>query len=372
MSDLGSLLALRAAALAAGEDYVLATVVAVEGSSYRKPGARMLLTAGGQRAGTISGGCLEGEVSRKAWWLTENGPVVRRYSTFYDGDNDIPYGLGCGGVVEVLLERKQTAEPLLGSLASCFAQRLPCSAATVIEGPHTGARYILGVCSSEAVDLAPFPELSVLAAQAAQAQASLWPSMILAGEHARVFAEYIPPRLGLFLFGAGDDAQPLVELARTQGWYTAVADGRAHLATRDRFPLADQIEILRDGAIANLDLRATDAAVLLTHSYEQDRMLLRALLPPGLRYLGVLGPKVRTRRLVEELAPELGLTVESCMARLRSPVGLAIQAESPAAIALSITAEIEAVSHQPWLQERVSQHVAAPWQLQQHAPSFAR
>ncbi len=347
MSDVGTVLALRAELVASGEDYVLATVVAVEGSSYRKPGARMLLSASGQRAGTISGGCLEAEVSRKAWWLTENGPVVKRYSTFYDADNEVPYGLGCGGAVDVLLERKVTAEPLLERLAACFAARVPLAVATVIEGPHTGTRSVVG--GPERV------ELAAVAAVAAEQQTSSWPRVALGAEQTRVFAEYVPPRLGLFLFGAGDDAQPLVQIAHPQGWHITVADGRTQLATRTRFPLAHRVVTLSermlgnpDSLLAELDLRPTDAAVLLTHSYEQDRKLLRALLPLGLRYLGVLGPRVRTLRLVEELAPELDLAPQACMARLHSPVGLPLQAETPAAIALSIAAEIESASHQPW------------------------
>lgn len=357
MSDLCSVLTLWREAITAGEDYVLATVVAVEGSSYRKPGARMLLTASGRRAGTISGGCLEAEVSRKAWWLTGSGPVVERYSTFYDGEDNIPYGLGCGGTVEVLLERKHTADPVLQQLAGAFAQRLPCSIATVIEGPHSG----LHSCSADPVMR---PELAALAAEAWRKQASVWSTMSIEKQHARIFAEYVPPRLGFFLFGAGDDAQPLVQFAHTLGWFTAVSDGRAHLAIRDRFPLADRIAVLGTSLPHREELRPTDAAVLLTHSYEQDRQLLRELLPLHLRYLGVLGPKRRTCHLLEEIAPELGLSIASCMARLRTPVGLALQAETPAAIALSIAAEIEAASHQPWpapstLADSSSLHAAA-------------
>ena len=105
MTDLGQILPLWRELETAGADYVLATVVAVEGSSYRKPGARMLLAQDGRRAGTVSGGCLEAEVARRAWWLTASGPVVERYST-QDDDGDRPYGSGCGGVVYLLLERR--------------------------------------------------------------------------------------------------------------------------------------------------------------------------------------------------------------------------------------------------------------------------
>ena len=115
MTDLENILPLWHQLEAAGADYVLATVVDVEGPSYRKPGARMLIAQDGRRAGTVSGGCLESEVAKRAWWLTESSPVVRRYSTAAD-DGDVPYGSGCGGVVYVLLERRSTAALLLREL----------------------------------------------------------------------------------------------------------------------------------------------------------------------------------------------------------------------------------------------------------------
>src|ERR1700751_5513997 len=109
MSEQQKIVALWRTAKARGEEICLATVVRIEGSSYRQPGARMLLTRSGQRAGTISGGCLEAEVTKKAWWLTETGAVLQRYSSFFDDDSPAPYGLGCGGVVHVLLERGTAA-----------------------------------------------------------------------------------------------------------------------------------------------------------------------------------------------------------------------------------------------------------------------
>src|ERR1700675_1622277 len=115
MTDLEHILPLWNELESSGADYVLATVVAVEGSSYRKPGARMLLAQDGRRAGTVSGGCLEAEVARRAWWLTANGAVVESSSPL-DDDGDLPYGSGCGGVVFILLERRETARRLLIAL----------------------------------------------------------------------------------------------------------------------------------------------------------------------------------------------------------------------------------------------------------------
>src|SRR5215472_1048350 len=143
MTDLEHILPLWNELEATGADYVLATVVAVEGSSYRRPGARMLLAQDGRRAGTVSGGCLEAEVAKRAWWLTSHGPVVERYSTLED-DGDLPYGSGCGGVVYILLERRTTASALLNALKTAWNVRQPLTIATLLEGPQIGARAFAG------------------------------------------------------------------------------------------------------------------------------------------------------------------------------------------------------------------------------------
>jgi xanthine dehydrogenase accessory factor len=124
------------------------------------------------------------------------------------------------------------------------------------------------------------------------------------------------------------------------GWHVTVADGRSQLVRAERFPQAARVVGLREA----LELAGgEDAAVVLTHSYDQDRTVLRALLPLGIRYLGILGPRRRTERLVSEIADEIGLGAEECLGRLHSPVGLDLGGHSPAAIALSIAAELQAV-----------------------------
>ena len=142
MSDLNQVLKLWQQIEASGEDCVLATIVRVEGSSYRKPGARMLIAGSGLRAGTISGGCLEGEVSKQAWWLTEQGPVVKAYSTSFEMDEDRPFGLGCGGTVHLLLERRNNAEEFLKELQRTFLAREPLACAILLTGPDCGRRAI--------------------------------------------------------------------------------------------------------------------------------------------------------------------------------------------------------------------------------------
>jgi xanthine dehydrogenase accessory factor len=341
MSELRQILELSRKAHANGEEVCLATVVRVEGSSYRKPGARMLLTSGGHRVGTISGGCLEAEVQKKIWWLTGSGSTVQRYSSFYDEDSEMPYGLGCGGTVYVLLERGNSAESVLKALQHGADRRSGIAIVTVIDtncGDTCGTHLILSADTDAAGTVLFGDEHSPWKQQALQALRERRSSWL---REATVFIEYVPPPPALFIFGAGDDAQPLVEFAHRLGWVTTVIDGRSHLVTRERFPLADGTILF--SALDAQRLQDKDAAVILTHSYEQDRAALRLLLPKELAYLGILGPRLRTARLLEKIAPELGLTIDECRFRLHSPVGLDIGAKCPASIALAIIAEIHAV-----------------------------
>lgn len=347
MTDLVQILPLWRELESAGVDYVLATVVAVEGSSYRKPGAIMLLAQDGRRAGTVSGGCLEGEVARKCWWLTASGPVVERYSTQED-DGDRPYGSGCGGVVYLLLERRETAGPLLTSLSEAFNARIPIAVATVLQGPHIASRSIAG-----APQRANEGDLYDLALLTLNRRESLERTITVDGASTRALATYSPARPGLWIFSAGDDAKPLQKMAQDLGWFVAIADGRANLATRERFPAGDEVLSLPifdlpDAAPGLLRMRPTDAAVVMTHSFDQDSRILASLESLGfpLTYLGVLGPQRRTRELLVESARLLGRpttteAIERRLAQLHAPTGLDLGGEAPAAVALSILAEIQ-------------------------------
>jgi xanthine dehydrogenase accessory factor len=365
MTDLENILPLWRELEGSGIDYVLATIVAVEGPSYRKPGARMLLVNDGRRAGTVSGGCLEAEVARRAWWLTESGPVVERYSTAED-DGDMPYGSGCGGVVFLLLERRATAAPLLTALEKAFHQRTPLAIATVLEGPLIGQRAFTGSAQLRAttdrlnaVSACCAPALEDLSELAFSRKTSFDEEVLIGGISTRVFGDYRAARPGLWIFGAGDDAKPLLHLARELGWFVAVADGRSHLATNARFPNSNDVMVLPiaelpDAAdsLFSTRLLPTDAAVLMTHSFEQDSRVLASILGDSrifpLAYLGVLGPQRRTRELLVKAARLLHLSApadraEQWLAQLHAPTGLDLGAETPATIALSIIAEIQQI-----------------------------
>jgi xanthine/CO dehydrogenase XdhC/CoxF family maturation factor len=371
MTDIERILPLGRELEAAGADYVLATVVAVEGASYRKPGAMMLLAPDGRRAGTVSGGCLEAQVASRAWWLTANGPCVQRYSTAEE-DGERPFGSGCGGVVSLLLERRATAGPLLAALQQAFDRRAPLAVATVLAGEQIGRRAFAGLERDPSEGIRPGGDsLEELAEPSLTSGKSIEEEISGGGGDARVWVDYRPARPGLWIFGAGDDAQPLLRMAKELGWFVAVADGRSQLATRERFPLADELRVLPIGELPAIrsgrqstsqpscaaspfgNLLPQDAAAVMSHSFEQDARILASLLaleaPPA--YIGVLGPQRRTRELLAEAACLLGLPsepasatdahVECWLAQLHSPMGLDLGAESPEAIAFSAIAEIQ-------------------------------
>lgn len=363
MNDLEAILQLWRELESAGADYVLATIVGVEGSSYRRPGTHMLLAQDGRRAGTVSGGCLEGEVARKAWWLAASGPAIESYSTA-DDDGDRPYGSGCGGIVHLLLERKQTAGPLLAALDTTFTARIPLGIATVLEGEHIGKRAFFGLPgdttrkplnSAESLSALGEPGLFDLASSAFDHSSTLETRIHLDGTETRVWANRCAARSGLWICSAGDDAKPLARIARELGWFVAVLDGRSNLATEARFPEAHEVRTVSmenlTGASPQLNPLTTDAVVVMTHSFEQDSHFLAAVLSQKTQpaYIGVLGPQRRTRELLIEAARLIKVQASSnridrWLAAMHAPTGLDLGADTPSAIALAILAEIQKVT----------------------------
>jgi len=308
---------------------VLVTLVRAEGSSYRKPGAR-LLTIGNEYAGTISGGCLEAEVIKKAAWTVRSGAVLEHYSTWFDDTADIPYGLGCGGSVDLLLEPTETAEyeALLGALKRSLAG-IPATVVTWLPSERMPMRRAV-LSASEEIE---FRSNRLLDADIEAARA---------GEMEGVFVERLLPPQRLVVLGAGDDAKPLVAMAALLGWHTSVVDGRAQLSRVGRFPEAQRVLAIQPGKLDQIGIVPEDAVVLMTHSYEQDREWLAALLPSPPRYFGVLGARHRSSLLVSEASKLTGLSIAECCERIHAPVGLDLGGDGPEAIALAVIAEVQA------------------------------
>lgn len=319
-----------------GDGSVLATLFHVSGSSYRQPGARLLVCKDGSYEGSISGGCLEADLVRKATWLVRDGAAIERYSTVSDTASEVPYGLGCGGVLDVLLEPVDSEEgqALLSALEDHIGGKerfvvtwLPSTSTTLKRVIVDGGGRILFASSG-------LSQEEVLKAQ----RKSSGPTR-LAVEG--VVCEQLYPPQRLYIFGAGDDAKPLVTMASLLGWNVTVADGRTHLTVADRFP-ERHIRVTSSREEILHEVSARDAAVIMTHSFELDRDCLIALLPKRPRYLGLLGSRLRSSLLMGDAANQLGLSIEECCQVVSAPVGLDIGGEGPESIALAIIAEAQA------------------------------
>lgn len=300
-----------------GSAAALVTLVHIEGSSYRLPGARMLVRTDGTSTGSISGGCLETEVARKSRWATRAGAIVERFSTVFDDTTEIPYGLGCGGTLDLLMEPADTPEA--DALFRAMNDSLDDLRRNVVTWlPVNGQPLRRAVYDESGSVLFKSPGESV---------------------HDSIFDEWLEPPQRLLIFGAGDDALPVTAFAALLGWRTIVTDSRAQLARSERFPAVDTV-------IASSQLqhppRREDAVVIMSHSYEQDRAWLSAILPYQPRYIGLLGSRHRSSLLISEAATAVGWTLDQACDNLFAPVGLDLGGDGAEAIALATIAEIQA------------------------------
>ncbi len=314
-------------------DGVLATLVRASGSSYRRPGARLLALADGRTAGTISGGCLEADLLRRAHWRVRHGAVIQTYDTGFDDTAEVPFGLGCGGLVDLLLEPGSTSEAqaAIKALADTLNGSSRC---VVTRMPSTGAPVQRMVLDEQARVLFCSADLTAADTDALRSAAS--------GHGAPqedFFVERLQPAQRLFIFGAGDDVRPLTRIAAELGWTVLVADGRPQQATEQRFPQASAVLVTQNAHAVLL----TDAVVLMTHSFEQDLSLLTELLLVRPKYLGLLGARQRSALLVRDAARQADLPFAEAFARVHAPIGLELGGDGPESIALSIAAEVQAV-----------------------------
>jgi xanthine/CO dehydrogenase XdhC/CoxF family maturation factor len=334
----------------------LATLVKTIGSTYRRPGARMLVLTNGASAGGISGGCLERDVVEKAKAACEKGEsVVLTYDTSPEEDIVFGTGLGCKGAVHILVEQLRlgsSADELMRFVGKIFQQRCSGVAATVfrIQGEipvRLGDRLMLdaeGHVAGQMEDQELQPKMLAAASEALAANRSRTMEFELPGGSVEVFVEVIHSPAPLVIFGAGYDAIPLSRMAKDAGFHVTVADVRPAYAQTSRFPEADVVKVVRPEQIAQIGLSPNTAAVIMSHNYSTDCDFLKALLPLNLLYLGLMGPRARARKMLQELR-EAGLQGgDALFQRIHNPVGLDIGAESPEQIALAILAEIQAVS----------------------------
>ena len=337
MKELRDILAAYDRLSAAGASGVLASVVAVEGSTYRRPGARTLILPDETAIGLVSGGCLEGDLLERARAVRASGRATLVHYDFR-GEDDLIWGLGlgCAGAVDVLLERVDAARPgPLAWLGAWLRERRRGAIATLLDGPRAGERRAL------AEGGAPEGPLVAAAVDTALADGRARRSASAAGD---VAIERFEPPLRIALFGAGPDAVPVARLAAELGWDVVVLDQRPAFARAERFPDARVLHAEVEHAVARAGLDASDFALLMTHHYLHDRVLLAELLRSPVRYIALLGPKQRSEDLLAELAAAGRRVGDEERARLFGPAGLDLGADSPESIALAIVAEIQAVA----------------------------
>jgi xanthine dehydrogenase accessory factor len=322
-------------------DGALATVVSTAGSTYRKPGARMLIFPDGSYLGLLSGGCLEADLRLHAQEVMEQA-VTRAVEYDMRGPDDILFGIGagCEGAMRVLIEPVRAGGASAEALESAGCV-LRAGEPTCLVAVHEATDLPLGTYS-----LSSLPEFladavhSVLAEQASrELDFERGPARV------RAFAQFLAPPPHLLVCGAGPDARPVVSAARAMGWRVTVVDHRPAYADAEQFPGALVVRADARTLLEAVDVGRCHAAVVMSHHLASDVEYLRALARAGRPdYVGLLGPAARRRRITEELGP----LAQELQPRLRGPVGIDIGAVIPEAIALAIVSEVHA-----WLAGRL-------------------
>lgn len=341
------------AALDDDADAVLATVIDVEGSAYRRPGAKMILRPDGSGAGSITAGCLEDEVrALAADVLADGDPRVETWDL--TGEDDVwGLGVGCNGVITVLLE------PLGESYRPVVEARTdgtPIGVATVV-GDESGADRALG--SRAYYDGDGFSAgaaggtLPDALAELEPAMATLYESgkaetvtLETDGGTVEVFLEGVRPPPELVVFGSGPDVAPVVELAKLVDFRVTVASFRGGKAGGERFPRADEVVSSSPADVGELcEWDGDTYAVVMTHNFLDDRIALEELLETPVPYVGLMGPHDRFEEILEALADDGRTLTEGERERIYTPIGLSLGGDSPYQIGYSIVAELLAVAN---------------------------
>ena len=406
MNQVADILKLAGEAQQQNIDAVLATVVRTEGSAYRRAGAMMLICADGRSVGMISGGCLEPHIIKRAFWLTRNGANVQVYQTGDEQpdedykiegnaledqelsgnsylDNELNFGLGCNGRVHVLFERLSTALPMLDIMNHIRRTQQPATIATLIRFDskdkqhlqigmrvdvdayiHSGkitviddGDNIVNSALSEASNTVVSPientvevELEIISKYEISSKSAEYIVLKNGDVSTEWLLQRLQPQIRLLICGAGNDVTPLVTMAKLQDWHVTVIDSRAQYATQLRFPQADIVMPLPlDDHEKLLKLSDNAAVALMSHSLSQDRARLTVLLEHSshYKYLGQLGPRYRTERLINEIhaVKKNPHVLADGINKLHYPIGYKLGGDGPEALALSIMAEINAVMH---------------------------
>ena len=335
-----------------GKQTALATVVHLDGSSYRRPGARMLITDEGQLTGAISGGCLEGDALRKALLvMSQQRSMLVTYDTMDEDDAKFGIGLGCNGIIQVLIEPINPGEPdnpiqLLRIVAEKREKAVVVTLFSLENKKDTqpGTRLLLKENYQQERNT-PLKEILVKDGMNTLREGrSVFRTYQTESQNLTAFIELVEPAVSLIAIGAGNDVVPLIAMAEILGWETTVIDGRPAYAKKERFVPSCQVLVSKpENVISQIEIDNRTVFVLMTHNYNYDMAMLHQLLIKNVIYVGMLGPKKKLDRILGELRDQGASFTEEQLASVHSPVGLDIGAETSEEIALSILSEIKAV-----------------------------
>jgi len=355
MKEIREIIKVYDAAKNTGKKSALAAVVHLNGSSYRRPGARMLVTDEGELTGAISGGCLEGDALRKAMMvLSQQKSKLVTYDTSDEDDATIGIQLGCAGVIQVLFEpiNENDVNNPIQLLSKAMALRQKSVLVTLFsledkKNEQPGTCLLLEENGNISGHI-PFPEINneIMSDvyEAMKHQNSSFKNYTRDDIHITAFIEFLQPPVSLVIVGAGNDALPLMQMADITGWDVRIVDGRSTHAKHERFASACQVIVSKpEQVLEQIEIDSQTVFVLMTHNYNYDLAMLKALLVRDVTYIGLLGPKKKLDRMLDEMREE-GIEInEERLQDIYGPVGLEIGAETAEEIAVSIIAEIKAV-----------------------------
>jgi xanthine dehydrogenase accessory factor len=349
MKEITEILKSYATAKREGKKTALATVVKVEGSSYRQPGARMLVTEDGILTGAISGGCLEGDALRKALLaISQKQNKLITYDTSNEDDVEFGVQLGCNGIVHILFEyidESKSGNPM--ELLQKIADERQESVMLTVFSLDRNTSQIgtkLMYRKSELPTENNFGLVEDLEGVLLRKATVIKKIKVENADH-EALLEYIAPRIALVIAGAGNDIQPVVKMADLIGWEVTLGDGRATHSTEKRFPEAKKVIVAKpEELVGSTKIDAQTYFVLMTHNYRYDLEVLKLLLETDCTYIGILGPKTKLNRMLDDLKSEGTAVTDDQLDRIYGPIGLDIGAENSEEIALSIIAEIKAVT----------------------------
>ena len=355
MKELKEIVIASDAALRNGQRVALASVVHLDGSSYRRPGARMLVTDEGEMTGAISGGCLEGDALRKAMHaISQGNNRLVTYDTTDEDDMSIGIQLGCAGVIQVLFEPVDVNQPdnPIELIRKAHAVRQASVLVTLFDlstrhGVQPGPCLLMESDGRLTGDIPVaylrdeiIGEMTVVMQQ----KRSVFKEYRSAAGAITAFIEYLRPPVSLVVVGAGNDAIPMMQFAENLGWDVRIVDGRNTHARPERFVAACQVLVSKPEAVLDqIPIDERTVFVMMTHNYNYDKAMLKALLQTEVPYIGMLGPKKKLLRMLDDLKQDGFIPNDAMMSRVFGPSGLEIDAETPEEIALSIIAEIQAV-----------------------------